>query len=65
MDILPSCLSSVYCFYDPDFRQLSLGKLTALWEIHWVREASRFRCVRCGLRGEAWGWCFRCPVVLL
>lgn len=45
VDILPSCLSSVYCFYDPDFKQLSLGKLTALWEIDWVRQASRFRCV--------------------
>ncbi len=45
VDILPACLSSVYCFYDPDFRQLSLGKLTALWEIHWVRQASRYRCV--------------------
>lgn len=45
VDILPACLSSVYCFYDPDFKQLSLGKLTALWEIDWVRQASRFRCV--------------------
>lgn len=28
VDILPSCLSSVYCFYDPDFRSLSLGKVS-------------------------------------
>jgi arginyl-tRNA--protein-N-Asp/Glu arginylyltransferase len=27
VDILPSCLSSVYCFYDPDYRGLSLGKV--------------------------------------
>lgn len=47
VDVLPHCLSSVYCFYDPAFRQLSLGKLTALWEIHWVTQASRFRCVLC------------------
>jgi len=43
VDILPSCLSSVYCFYDPDFRHFSLGKLTALMEIQWVQQASRFR----------------------
>ena len=63
VDILPSCLSSVYCFYDPDFKQLSLGKLTALWEIDWVRQASRFRCVltlRCVQRGPA---CLSCACV--
>lgn len=43
VDVLPRCLSSVYCFYDPAFRHLSLGKLTALWEIHWVTQARRFR----------------------
>lgn len=43
VDILPTCLSSVYCFYDPDFRHFSLGKLTALMEIKWVQQASRFR----------------------
>lgn len=30
--------SSVYCFYDPDFRALALGKLTALKETEFVRE---------------------------
>ena len=43
VDILPSCLSSVYCFYDPEYRQLSLGKVTALWEIKWVQEALKYR----------------------
>jgi arginyl-tRNA--protein-N-Asp/Glu arginylyltransferase len=41
VDVLPSCLSSVYCFYDPDYRHLSLGKYTALAEIAWVVNASR------------------------
>lgn len=29
--------SSVYCFYDPDYRALALGKLTALLEIKFTR----------------------------
>ena len=33
-------LSSVYCFYDPDLPQLSLGKYTALREIEFVRSHS-------------------------
>lgn len=28
----------MYCFYDPDFRALALGKLTALKETEFVRE---------------------------
>lgn len=32
--------SSVYCFYDPDFRALALGKLTALKETEFVRDVS-------------------------
>eukprot|EP00611_Tribonema_gayanum_P014627 TRINITY_DN2605_c0_g1_i2.p1 TRINITY_DN2605_c0_g1~~TRINITY_DN2605_c0_g1_i2.p1 ORF type:complete len:556 (+),score=144.52 TRINITY_DN2605_c0_g1_i2:250-1668(+) len=43
VDILPRCLSSVYCFYDPAYRALSLGKLTALKEIEWVQAASAVR----------------------
>jgi len=39
VDLLPRCLSSVYCFYDPDYRHLSLGKYTALREIAWVQRA--------------------------
>eukprot|EP00744_Colponema_vietnamica_P018402 GILI01025967.1.p1 GENE.GILI01025967.1~~GILI01025967.1.p1 ORF type:complete len:268 (-),score=55.07 GILI01025967.1:156-911(-) len=41
VDILPSCLSSVYCFYDPDFFALSPGVFTALQEIKWVSEISQ------------------------
>ncbi|KAG5181587.1 arginine-tRNA-protein transferase [Tribonema minus] len=43
VDILPRCLSSVYCFYDPAYRALSLGKLTAFKEIEWVQAASAVR----------------------
>lgn len=39
MDVLPHSLSSVYCFYDPDFRDTDLGTLVALKEIEWVRAA--------------------------
>ena len=37
VDVLPECLSSVYCFYDPEFRFLALGKYVALKEIEWVQ----------------------------
>jgi arginine-tRNA-protein transferase len=44
VDILPQCLSSVYSFYDPELsRTLNLGKITALYEIEWVKRAMRFR----------------------
>jgi len=44
VDVLPHCLSSVYSFYDPTLSEvLNLGKLTALYEIEWVHNASRFR----------------------
>lgn len=35
---LPFRQSSVYCFYDPEYRALALGKLTALKETEFVRE---------------------------
>lgn len=38
VDVLPHCLSSVYLFWDTDMAPLSLGKLTSLKEIEWVRE---------------------------
>lgn len=42
VDVLPYCLSSVYSVYDPDLSEkLNLGKLTALYEIEWVRNASK------------------------
>ncbi|MCO5557983.1 hypothetical protein L7F22_011557 [Adiantum nelumboides] len=39
VDILPSCLSSKYLFWDPDLAFLSLGKYSALQEIQWVQKA--------------------------
>ena len=41
VDILPRCLSSKYFFWDPDFASLSLGKLSALKEIEWIRAAQK------------------------
>ncbi|EFX78786.1 hypothetical protein DAPPUDRAFT_188369 [Daphnia pulex] len=38
VDILPSCLSSVYFFYDPDYNFLSLGTYASLREIAFVRQ---------------------------
>ncbi|KAL7472626.1 hypothetical protein ACHAXS_012988 [Conticribra weissflogii] len=44
VDLLPTCLSSVYAFYDPRLStHLELGKYTALREIEWVRRAMRLR----------------------
>ncbi|KAF9909074.1 Arginyl-tRNA--protein transferase 1 [Linnemannia zychae] len=37
IDILPSCLSAVYFFYDPDYSVLSLGKYSAQREIALVQ----------------------------
>ena len=41
IDILPRCLSSVYLYYDPDYSFLSLGTLSALFEILFVRQLAR------------------------
>jgi arginine-tRNA-protein transferase len=38
LDVLPECVSSVYCFYDPDLSFLNVGIFTALYEIAMVRE---------------------------
>eukprot|EP01135_Chromosphaera_perkinsii_P000749 Nk52_evm37s151 gene=Nk52_evmTU37s151 len=37
IDLVPSAMSSVYLFYDPDFSFLSLGVYSALKEIEWVK----------------------------
>lgn len=41
IDILPSCVSSVYLYYDPDYDFLSLGTYSALREIAFVRELNK------------------------
>uniref|UniRef100_A0A674NNI9 Arginyl-tRNA--protein transferase 1 n=1 Tax=Takifugu rubripes TaxID=31033 RepID=A0A674NNI9_TAKRU len=38
IDILPTCVSSVYLFYHPDFASLSLGSYSALREIAFTRQ---------------------------
>ncbi|XP_029466415.1 arginyl-tRNA--protein transferase 1 isoform X1 [Rhinatrema bivittatum] len=38
LDILPSCVSSVYLYYDPDLSFLSLGVYSALREIAFTRQ---------------------------
>ncbi|CAO1613869.1 unnamed protein product [Parajaminaea phylloscopi] len=38
LDILPSCLSSVYLFYDPAHSEFELGRLSALKEIELTRQ---------------------------
>ena len=40
LDILPNCVSSVYFYYDPDYSFLSLGTLSSLFEISYVRKLS-------------------------
>ncbi|KRT85246.1 hypothetical protein AMK59_399 [Oryctes borbonicus] len=37
IDILPKCVSSVYFFYDPDYRSLTLGTYGSLSEIGFTR----------------------------
>jgi len=41
VDILPTCLSSVYFFYDPAFMDLTLGTFGALREIAFVRQRAQ------------------------
>lgn len=47
VDVLPNCLSSVYCFYDTTVSgsplRMELGKYTALYEIEWVERAREVR----------------------
>lgn len=37
-DILPQALSSIYCFYDHDYEQLSIGKFSILAQIKVAKE---------------------------
>lgn len=43
VDVLPRCLNSIYFFWDPEFAALSLGKISILKEIEWVRSVHK-RC---------------------
>eukprot|EP01027_Heterolobosea_sp_BB2_P000880 GEZU01001317.1.p1 GENE.GEZU01001317.1~~GEZU01001317.1.p1 ORF type:complete len:345 (-),score=38.41 GEZU01001317.1:15-938(-) len=43
IDVLPSCLSSVYVYYDPEFLGLSPGIYSALSEILWVKCVSKIK----------------------
>ncbi|CAG7822846.1 unnamed protein product, partial [Allacma fusca] len=43
VEILPTCLSSVYFFYSPSHMNLSLGTFGALLEIAYLRELNRSR----------------------
>lgn len=40
LDILPSCVSSVYFFYDPDYSFLSLGTYSSLRELEFTQKLS-------------------------
>jgi hypothetical protein len=42
LDVLPTRVASIYFFYDPDFRYLELGKLSALVEIYMVQQIAEF-----------------------
>ncbi|OQR74585.1 arginyl-tRNA--protein transferase 1-like [Tropilaelaps mercedesae] len=41
LDILPSCISSVYFYYDPEFSFLSLGTFSSLCEIKLARDLNQ------------------------
>jgi len=41
VDMLPSCLSSVYLYYDPDYNHISPGVYSALAEILYVKSLSK------------------------
>lgn len=47
IDILEDGISSIYCFYDPDFSQLSLGKFSLLSEIQ-IAQRERLRYIYLG-----------------
>jgi len=42
VDLLPKCLSSVYFFYEPEYKYLSLGVVGAVKEIEYVQEMSKY-----------------------
>lgn len=48
VDVTATAFSSLYCFYDPAYRHLTLGKFCALMEIEWMRRHAA--ATRPGLR---------------
>ena len=42
LDILPTCISSVYLYYDPDYSFLSCGTLSTLMEMMFVRNLHKY-----------------------
>ena len=70
IDILPSCVSSVYFIWDPEWAWASLGKLSALWEVSLSRRIEEtFRDGRGGggwvYMGEFWVFAALVNVVVL
>ncbi|CDW96788.1 hypothetical protein, partial [Sporisorium scitamineum] len=45
LDILPNCVSSVYVFYDPEFKDWQLGKVSALQEIALTKRLGRLKAM--------------------
>lgn len=43
LDILPKCVSSVYVFYDPEYNDWELGKVSALQEIALTKRLGRLK----------------------
>ncbi|XP_055757631.1 arginyl-tRNA--protein transferase 1 isoform X3 [Salvelinus fontinalis] len=41
VDVLPTCVSSVYLYYHPDFASLSLGSYSALREVAFTRQLQK------------------------
>ncbi|SJX65256.1 related to arginine-tRNA-protein transferase [Sporisorium reilianum f. sp. reilianum] len=41
LDVLPNCVSSVYVFYDPEYKDWQLGKVSALQEIALTKRLDR------------------------
>jgi len=40
-DILPTAYSSYYFFYDPDYKKFSLGKISIMYEMQFVKNLSK------------------------
>lgn len=56
IDILPTCVSSVYFIWDPDWAWASLGKLSALYEIALVNDLAQAGADMRWLYMGEWGW---------